>query len=253
MEKGTDAASRARSGEALAGAVAEHLAVAMGEAGTEEFAAPFLDAAQTLGAVQCMVFAYDSDRARCLLARNFVAGAKGRQRALAYLDGWYRQDPLYRAALAVNHRHSHVLRFAEIRDRMGAEYRALFYDSLDLGGKTAILVARGALRIALNLYHQRPDGPTGWEPNLHRRLCALAGQVAAAHFAAGSGPSWPAPLAVLTERERAVCQGILAGRKAETIAGDLGIAPSSVATYRRRAYEKLGISSRAALFALCRS
>jgi len=38
----------------------------------------------------------------------------------------------------------------------------------------------------------------------------------------------------------------------EAIAGEMGVAPSSGVTFRRRAYAKLGISSRGALFQLCR-
>ncbi|MCY0151317.1 LuxR C-terminal-related transcriptional regulator [Hoeflea alexandrii] len=36
------------------------------------------------------------------------------------------------------------------------------------------------------------------------------------------------------------------------IAGELGLSPATIVTYRRRAYGKLGISSRGDLFALCR-
>ena len=45
---------------------------------------------------------------------------------------------------------------------------------------------------------------------------------------------------------------MLAGKKAEAIGYDLGIAASSIVTYRKRAYDKLGICSRAQLFDLCR-
>ncbi|MEX1663169.1 helix-turn-helix transcriptional regulator [Thioclava sp. 15-R06ZXC-3] len=47
-------------------------------------------------------------------------------------------------------------------------------------------------------------------------------------------------------------QSLLAGKKAELIAGQLGVSPVTVTTYRKRAYDKLGIASRGALFALCR-
>lgn len=42
----------------------------------------------------------------------------------------------------------------------------------------------------------------------------------------------------LTDRERAVCARTMVGMTAEAIALDLGIAASSVLTYRRRAYER---------------
>ena len=47
----------------------------------------------------------------------------------------------------------------------------------------------------------------------------------------------------LTDRERAVAQGLLAGHTQAQIAQTLSISASSVATYRARACEKLGIAS----------
>lgn len=47
----------------------------------------------------------------------------------------------------------------------------------------------------------------------------------------------------LTDRERAVCARTMIGMTAEAIAIDLAIAPSTVLTYRRRAYERYRITS----------
>jgi DNA-binding CsgD family transcriptional regulator len=44
---------------------------------------------------------------------------------------------------------------------------------------------------------------------------------------------------------------VLAGMTSEGIALDLGIALSSVLTYRKRGYARLGVTSQAELFALC--
>src|SRR5262249_42727769 len=59
-----------------------------------------------------------------------------------------------------------------------------------------------------------------------------------------------APLTRLTEREKAVCLRILAGFSSEAISAELGIGLHSTLTYRKRAYEKLGISSQNELFAI---
>jgi DNA-binding CsgD family transcriptional regulator len=48
---------------------------------------------------------------------------------------------------------------------------------------------------------------------------------------------------ILSGRERSVCARTVAGVTAEGIAIDLGIKQSSVLTYRRRAYERLNIST----------
>ena len=49
------------------------------------------------------------------------------------------------------------------------------------------------------------------------------------------------PLAPLSPREREVLTGVLAGRTSKEIAGELGIAPASVDTYRSRIMTKLDI------------
>ena len=53
----------------------------------------------------------------------------------------------------------------------------------------------------------------------------------------------------ITPRERLVCVGILTGHTSESIAMNLSISTNSVLTYRKRLYEKLGISSQNELFA----
>jgi DNA-binding CsgD family transcriptional regulator len=55
----------------------------------------------------------------------------------------------------------------------------------------------------------------------------------------------------LTERERQVCAHALSGVTVAGIASMLGVKESTVATLRRRAYTKLGISNLNSLFALC--
>jgi DNA-binding CsgD family transcriptional regulator len=54
----------------------------------------------------------------------------------------------------------------------------------------------------------------------------------------------------LTVREREVCARAVLGMSVEVTARDLGIAPTSVLTYRHRAYQKLGVRSSVQLCAL---
>ena len=215
-------------------------------AGRGNWTAPFLDLAAAAGAAQVMVFSYGADHAACLLSRNFRARALGGQLAEEYLDGWFRQDPLYARVLEMAPGGLEVVEGAGRGADLSQDYRARFFDRPGLAEKTAVLAAGTRLRLAVNLYHS--DGP-GAAP---RALFPLLGRLALLHFEARMSTGEPPALAVLSERERAVCLGILAGRKAEQIAADLGVAASSVVTYRRRAYGKLGISSRGALFAICR-
>ena len=59
-----------------------------------------------------------------------------------------------------------------------------------------------------------------------------------------------APFARLTNREKQVCLRIVSGLGSEAISADLDIGLHSTLTYRKRAYEKLGISSQNELFAI---
>ena len=54
----------------------------------------------------------------------------------------------------------------------------------------------------------------------------------------------------LTPREKEVCQRILSGYGSAAISAELGISLHSTFTYRKRAYEKLGICSQNELFAI---
>ena len=58
------------------------------------------------------------------------------------------------------------------------------------------------------------------------------------------------PLAMLSARERQVVDAILAGHSAKQAGRALGLSPTSVATYRQRAFAKLGVRRQVELFGL---
>lgn len=228
-------------------AILEGVDACLARSGEEGWTAPFLDMVERTGAAQIMVFSYDAAHAACLLSRNFRARALGGRLAQDYLDGWYRQDPLYARVLEMTEGALAVARVdARAADLPGA-YRDRFFDRPGLTGKTAILAVGARLRLVINVYWAVAEAAPDLAP-----LLPVLGRLARMHFESRLAASYPLALAALSQRERAVCMGILAGKKAEQIAADLGVAASSVVTYRRRAYEKLGISSRGALFAICR-
>jgi DNA-binding NarL/FixJ family response regulator len=63
-------------------------------------------------------------------------------------------------------------------------------------------------------------------------------------------PMRSSAFAVLTKREREVCDRMLKGWTYEGIGVDLKISPGTVKTYRDRAFDRLGIHHRNELFAL---
>lgn len=218
----------------------------MAALGEDGFAAPFLELLRAMGADQVMVFAYAEDHAACLLSWNFSHTRLGVALAAEYLDGWFRKDPLFARVLAIAPGTVELCHLDELAAAMPEDYRQAFFTAPGIAGKTAVLAAGETRRLILNVYRNDAMGPLAPPDAL-----VFMGRLALLHYERQAGSTCPAPLAALSERERQVCLGVLAGKKAETIAGDLGLAASTVTTYRRRAYEKLGISSRAALFAIC--
>ena len=214
--------------------------------GRDGFAARLVALVERIGADQVMVFAYEADRARCLISRNFDERALGQHLAEDYLDGWFRRDPLFRLAMDMEEGHGRVVRLAEFGAAFPPEYRERFYAVPQIGDKTAVLVAGGGLRLGVNVYWREAE-------RAGNEVLRALGRMVHLHFIQAAPSAVPPALGVLSERERDVCLGILAGKKAEIIAHELGVKPSSVATYRARAYEKLGINSRGSLFAICRA
>lgn len=217
-------------------------------AGQEGFVTAYLEMIAGLGADQVMVFAFTPDRASCLVARNFRQARLGPRLASDYLDGWFRQDPLFGQVLVQKAGQVEIMRIDPQASPMRADYRARFYEAPGLGGKLAVVAAGPSLRLIINLYRRELQDWTLSDPVL-----PILGRLALLHFEQREAGGVPDALMALSERERDVCLGVLAGKKAEVIANDLGVAPTSVVTYRRRAYDKLGISSRGELFAICRS
>lgn len=116
---------------------------------------------------------------------------------------------------------------------------------------------------ALNLYRNTefPSFSDREEETLHglsRLLCSVIEKHLDASNPASDDSAGPPVLEerigqmlCLTDREREVCRRIVRGLTTEGISLELGIAKTSVATYRQRAYQKLGIATRHELFQLC--
>lgn len=228
-------------------ATAHHIELCLAHLGLESFAQVFCDFVETLEIDQIMVFSIGAHGASCLLSRHFREGALADVLAAQYLDGWYKADPLLPQLLAAEPDTITLRTFEQIQSEMNDAYRRIFFDAPGLHAKTTVMGVRRDLRLFISLYQEdlmtvQPD----------QTLSRLVGRLALLHFDQLRKSDHPALLDVLSLRERAVCQGMLAGQKAEEIAAQIGVAPSTVVTYRKRAYGKLGISSRANLFALCR-
>ena len=142
-----------------------------------------------------------------------------------------------------------------------AGYREVCYDSQGISERLAVLV-RVAERcwIATHLY-RCASAPAFGDSELRalEGLAPLFAAGAARHYAidtdgeAGYRGTITADIGALcptlTVREREVLLRLLDGLTTERIAADLAIRPTTVVTYRTRAYEKIGVRSRRELFA----
>jgi DNA-binding CsgD family transcriptional regulator len=177
--------------------------------------------------------------------------------------GFRRQDPTL-GPLAAGLAPMRLLDRSEIPD---GTYRRLFFDAANLRGKMSVWDRDTGLY--MNFYKAARDPAFGdGEVDGLLSLSGLVARALARHRALAMPVALAqgavlAPAALerrlmdrapsLTERERQVCARIIAGFGTEAIALDLGIGMASVATYRKRAYGRLGIASQHALFALCLS
>lgn len=157
-----------------------------------------------------------------------------------------------------------TLAASDIRD---ARYRAAIYGRFGIVERVSLMRRVLGRWLLLNLYRDRASGrfdAAALEKlaELAPLLVACAGKQLALSSRPAGTRSRSAALASfesmlqaldagLTARERQVCAQALAGVTVAGIAVTLGVKESTVATLRRRAYAKLGISSLNSLFALC--
>ena len=214
---------------------------------TEAFAEAVVELIGLTGVRQLMVFEFAGEVVTCLMSRNFARMRTGELLASRYMDGWYRKDPLLPKLMEMPAGEMRLMQMREIIAGMPADYLEIFFRQPGLSGKTTVLAAGAERRMMVNFYH----GDGSAEPD--ENLLLLIARLVLQHFERRPVSAYPACLAVLSAREREICLGVLDGKKAELIAGELDLSPATVVTYRRRAYAKLGISSRGDLFALCRA
>lgn len=147
------------------------------------------------------------------------------------------------------------------RDIGDTAYGADCWDSIGIADRIAVLVRVGRTQsLAVNLYRDRSAGDFADDEVVYvRSIAPLIANCAARHYALDVDGEGSVRGAVtdeldelcpgLTAREREVVQRILDGATTERIAEELHIRPTTVITYRARAYDKLGVATRRELFA----
>lgn len=207
------------------------------------------------GVGHCMVFALTrAGTARCLLdAGNIPIGS---DLGTAYAGQFHESDP-NRDALFEGEGSAPIVLPSFAPRMYGARYRKIFFNDSNIVDKCATAIWVDDTCFYVNFYRITAQGR--FSDAQRARLQAIApaiGASVARHFQEAATPeqnlaalfATRAPLAALTPREQEVCRHILLGFSSEAISQTLGISLHSTLTYRKRAYERLGISAQNELF-----
>jgi DNA-binding CsgD family transcriptional regulator len=185
----------------------------------------------------------------------------------AYERRYFRSDPnraAWQASFLEQGPQFRRLRPQQLTDE---NYRYHCYETPGLIDRLSIIAPTGNFLYCINLYRCADTGPfseseaqavLGYAPVL-AALSVKHDQVTYKNPVVSDRTERVSELAQrlstiqkrLTQRELEIAARILIGMTSEAIALDLGITSSSVITYRRRAYAKLGIASQSELFSLC--
>nr|WP_051160642.1 LuxR C-terminal-related transcriptional regulator [Bradyrhizobium japonicum] len=209
------------------------------------------------GVGHCMVFALSrAGAASCMLDAGSIA--IGGDLGAAYAGQFHEFDP-NRDALFEGEGNAPIMLPAFAPRMYGARYRKIFFQDSGIVDKCATAIWVSGTCFYVNFYRIAAQGrfSAAQRERLETMAPAIAASVAR-HFQHNAAPERSlaemfatcAPLAGLTPRERDVCRRILEGFSSEAISNELGISLHSTLTYRKRAYERLGISSQSELFAI---
>lgn len=248
-------------------AIGHCVAAVVGAIGGDGFEPRLVELLTAARLDQCNVFCLDQGGE----ARPLYAWSRRRPRANARRVGRYvaerffLQDPVL-LRLRQNRPVSERVELFRRDDIEDGWYRRYFFDDGDLDGKVSMVERGPASDYYFNFYSG--NGTLWTSPQDIHDVLGLADIVSQSilkHLevrdAAGRRSGLPkldmvrqllergAPR--LTAREVDVCARQVLGYNTEAIALDLRIGAASVATYRKRAYGKLGICSQNELFTLC--
>ncbi|SAL59195.1 LuxR family transcriptional regulator [Caballeronia arvi] len=247
---------------------ATSLVSAIGSNDANAFAAEVLkllgDAA---GISQCTVFAYEfNNRPRTVSVADHRGGRYLSNVADTYAKTFYALDgnqTIISSARPRKPDSAVLLHQQAIEDISHEGYRAACYHQPDVSGRLSLLLQPSQdIWLSVNLYRDRRRGHFhANEIALIEAFAPLIAQTARHHYALCGQIQTGIPQLMLarirgicpdlSKRELDVLCGVLEGRTAKDIGELMGVKASSVVTYQKRAFRRLGISSQRQLFALC--
>ncbi|MBR7634744.1 helix-turn-helix domain-containing protein [Janthinobacterium lividum] len=244
------------------------LVAAIGHADVNAMAGAILKTAGAAASIaQCTIFAYEfGNRPRTVAVADRRGGRFLQDIADSYARHYYALDgnqsviaparqPKLDPAIVLHQQAS-----AEIRH---PGYRAACYQKPNVSDRLSLLVQPASdIWLSVNFYRDSNQGQ--FQPGeiaAIETLSPLFAYAARHHYSLSGQPAQgvsPMMLArlrqhgpQLSKRELDALRGVLEGLTAAEIADTMGVQPSSVITYQKRAYKRLGIASQRQLFALC--
>jgi LuxR family transcriptional regulator, activator of tox operons len=221
---------------------------------------------EVIEADYCTLFAFqDGHEPTCLVATGVQSPSAAMQASQRYLHDHWRTDPTLKDRPMGEDRTVHHVFSSEFSDD---RYRRDCFDIPQISDRLTLIFRENHILLRMSFYRYRRRYIFGLaETDRLRNAWKLFQEAAKRHFLLsrelGIDPATGRPSVSvmserllntkkgLSEREIEVCSRILLGLTAEGISHDLGIGLTSVVTYRKRAYAKLGISSQNELFSRC--
>ncbi|MFM0736149.1 helix-turn-helix transcriptional regulator [Paraburkholderia xenovorans] len=262
--------SASRSGQ-ISTSRATDLVMSIAHADPDRLAASILKTVgDALPVSQCTIFAYEFDaRPRTVSVADHRGGRFLRDVADHYATHFYALDgnrAIIGARAARQSRHAPgalVLHRQQSSEIENDAYRAACYAQPNVSDRLSLLLQPMAnVWLSINLYRDSAYGMfQSAELEQVESVAHLFAHAARGHYALngqhqqGSAAAMLARVRricpALTRRELDVLRGTLEGASAAEIAEQMGVKPTSVVTYQKRAYARIGISSQRQLFALC--
>jgi len=215
---------------------------------------------QAVSIEQCIIFTYHpDDKMNYVMAENSFCTDTAKNLASDYVSGPFRKDPNFTLIQeALESDDAAVSTLSADDQRMSSDYLDHFFRSPDLVDKVSLTCVGGHTCYYINLYRGKTIGKFTDEElaTLHFIAPILSSLVLKNFSNKNHGiqdtlSTTNSILEKLSVRERQVCELILKGYTLKIIASELEVSETSAATYRKRAYLKLGIPSKGKLVALC--
>lgn len=226
----------------------------MKSAGKDHFNRSFLNVIEkVVNADQCMIYSFRDATPVCYLSFNGNHQKTALRLAQKYLADGHRHDPLRPVIEACRHKDDVQLRnLADLRPSMSETFYQTYMAEPGIIDAISVVASSYGDTILMNFYRYTESGQFSVsEPGIRHLFWDMVAQIVLLHYSKEQTEAHKSPLNTLSTREQEVCKLVLQGLTTEAIAWQLGLTPNTITTYRKRSYEKLGINSKTALFALC--